>query len=108
MLIFYIRLAQHPTHRIFCYATMAYVGISATVVVMLNLFGCSPISDGWNRSPGVRANCLNTRAYSYFYCSMSVLTDVMLMVLPIPILLRLQVEPRVKYGLVAMFAAGIL
>lgn len=108
MLVFYIRLAPHRTHRRFCYATIAYIGISATVVVMLNLFGCWPISDGWQRSPGVPGNCLNTRPYSYFYCSMSVVTDIMLMVLPIPILLRLHICPRVKYGLVAMFATGIL
>lgn len=108
MLIFYMRLAPQPTFRRVCLAIIGYIVASSTVVTLLNSFSCTPIRGGWDHSPELGAKCIDASRFYYFYCSMSTITDILLMALPIPILLRLQLRRKVKYGLVAMFATGIL
>lgn len=108
MLCFYLRLAPQPTFRKICHATIVYIATTATVMALLNLFGCTPVRGGWDHSPELGAKCLDVSPYLYFHTGMSTVTDVLLMLLPVPILLRLQLRPKTKYGLVAMFALGIL
>lgn len=108
MLFFYLRLAPLPTFRKVCFSIITYILAASTVVTLLNLFSCTPVSGGWDHSPELGAKCINATNFYYFYGSMSVVTDVLLMVLPIPILLRLQLRRKVKYGLVAMFVTGTL
>lgn len=108
MLCFYLRLAPQPTFRKVCLSIIIYILSSSTAVTLLNLFSCTPVRGGWDHSPELGAKCIDASKFYYFYCSMSVVTDILLMVLPIPILLRLQLRRKVKYGLVAMFATGTL
>lgn len=108
MLAFYARLAPLPMYRKICFATIAVIGISGVFFMLTCLFSCRPMNGGWSHSSGLNTKCLRTRTFSYLYCSFSVIADVILMVLPIPILLRLQLRPKVKYGLVAMFATGTM
>lgn len=108
MLLFYLRLTRQPTFRKICFTTMGYIGVSSAVVTMLNLFSCTPIRGGWDHSPALNAKCIDASRFYYFNGAMSMVTDILLMTLPIPILLRLQLRKKVKYGLVGMFAAGTL
>lgn len=108
MLIFYLRLAPHPAFRKVCFVIIGYIVASSTVITLMNLFSCTPVRGGWDHSPELGAKCVDGTKFYYFYCSMSIFTDILLLVLPIPIILRLQLRPKVKYGLVAMFASGLL
>lgn len=75
---------------------------------LLNLFSCIPVRAGWDHDPALEAKCIDASPYFYFSYSMNVVTDILVMTLPIPILMRLQLRPKAKYGLIFMFAAGIL
>lgn len=107
MLCFYLRLTQQPAYRKICYATIGYILVSAFGMLLANTVTCTPLRGGWDKSPELGVKCADTSAYLYFYMSMNVVTDAMLVLLPIPILLRLQIHSKTKYGLVAMFACGI-
>lgn len=107
MLLFYLRLTQRPTHRKICFATIGYILTTATAMLLANLFRCTPVRGGWDNSPELGAKCASITVFLLFYTSTNIVTDVMLVVLPIPILLRLQIKPRAKYGLVAMFGFGV-
>lgn len=108
MLFFYLRLAPHSTFRKVCIGTMSYIVLSSAVITMLLLFPCTPVRGGWDHDPALGAKCIDAGNFFYFYCSMNVVTDIMLMMIPIPILLRMQLPRRARYGLVGMFSAGIL
>lgn len=108
MLFFYLRLATEPRFRIICYLSIAYTTLSSIAVLLVNLFGCTPISGSWDRRPSDHSICITTPAF--YYCSeiSNAFTDLLLIVLPIPILVRLQLRWQVKLGLVAMFTMGFL
>lgn len=108
ILIFYVRLAPHPTYRKVCFATMVFIGLSAAAFTLTCVFSCRPVNRSLDCSPDLNIRCLKLRTFSYVYCTTGVVTDVILLLLPIPILLRLQLRPKIKYGLVAMFATGIM
>lgn len=86
---------------------MGYLIVSTTVIVFLNLFSCIPISGGWDHDPALHPKCIDTSTYLFINYLMHIITDVLLMALPIPMLLRMQLRPKAKYGLVGMFAGGI-
>lgn len=108
MLFFYLALAPHPTFRKICYISILYMLASSTAMTLLTLFGCTPISGGWDHSVQLAAKCVNATGFYYTFYVANIATDVLVMVLPIPILLRLRLQRRVKLGLGAMFAVGIM
>lgn len=108
MLFFYLRLAPHPNFRIICYISIVYIILSCSAVILVNIFGCDPISAGWNRDPTLQYTCIFTDGFFYFAGGNNLATDILLIILPIPILLPLQLPMRTKLGLVAMFSTGIL
>lgn len=108
MLLFYLRLCQRPTFRKSCYCTIAYIVCSATAVTLVGIFSCTPIRAGWDHDPALHARCIDAGTYLYAYQGVNIATDVLLMALPIPIIMRLQMRPKAKWGLVAMFTVGIL
>lgn len=108
MILFYLQLATERTYRIVCYLSIAYITLCSTSSLLVNLFGCAPISGAWDRRASNPSVCITTSSF-YFYSNITnVVTDVMLLVLPIPILLRLRLEWKVKLGLIAMFSMGFL
>lgn len=108
MLFFYLRLATERHFRIICHLSIAYITLSSTAILLVNLFGCAPISGSWDRRPSTHSVCITTPLFYYVAETNNAFTDLLLIVLPIPILVRLQLEWRVKLGLVAMFTMGFL
>jgi hypothetical protein len=75
------------------------------------LFQCSPISASWNvffrRKPNVR--CFSLRTYSFiglFNSVINITTDVLFAILPIPVILKLQVNRRTKASLIVVLSLG--
>lgn len=94
MVALYLRLASNYSHIVFLYIFGAIVfchGIAATFVT---IFICSPVSVMW--SPSFPAGCIDILAFNYFNAAFHILTDLLLAVLPIPILKTLQISPRRK------------
>ncbi|KAL0631479.1 hypothetical protein Q9L58_009657 [Maublancomyces gigas] len=106
MICFYLHLSPHPTFRIICYLSIGIIMVYSTVILALNLFGCAPISGGWNRSPDFPSKCITTPAFYRASVLCNLATDMLVMLLPIPILMRMQLELKTKLGLVIMFTMG--
>lgn len=108
MLCFYLRLAPHPRFRMICYFSLLYILLVTIAVTLTNAFNCTPIEGGWNRDPSFHSKCISSKAFAYFPLANNSITDILLMILPIPILMRLQLGWKSKLGLVLMFTAGFL
>lgn len=78
------------------------------VLVFVTIFSCSPVRGGWDHDPALHPKCIDDVPFLLTSNIMNIITDIVLMAMPIPVLLKLQLRPGVKYGLVSMFAAGIL
>ncbi|GME34854.1 putative pth11-like integral membrane protein [Neofusicoccum parvum] len=71
---------------------------------LVGIFTCTPVRKFWNRPlPGT---CINIAAYYYITIAMNILTDIAIIVIPIPALVKLNVPTNQKYGLIFAFGLG--
>ncbi|KAB8074436.1 hypothetical protein BDV29DRAFT_201366 [Aspergillus leporis] len=94
MVALYLRLASNKTHIRFLYGVGAIIlghGITATFVAS---FICEPISVLW--SPEFPRGCLDRVSFNYFNGAFHITTDIILALLPIPIVKKLQTNNRQK------------
>lgn len=95
--------------RITAWVTGAILGIWATTAVLLAIFACRPVKASWNLSllMDPKTKC-NPKAYNtenvYGFCN--VITDFVLMVMPIPLVWNMQLGSQRKIGIVLVFATG--
>lgn len=108
MICFYLRLAPHPSFRILCYFSAAYIISSSSIVTFINILGCSPIEGGWKREPSFHSTCITNSMFYYYAAVNNIVADILLLVMPIPILVRLQLRTRDKIAVIAMFSTGLL
>jgi fucose permease len=107
ILIFYLRLSKN-TQRILrtsSYVTLAIVNVAGVVLTFLNIFQCNPVSAAY--SPGFEGKCISI--VTLFLCSapVNIITDLAILILPIPILTGMTLPQRQKIVLVFTFTLGI-
>ena len=72
----------------------------------VNIFICRPREKFWNRF--IEGTCYNFIALMKAISLFNVISDVYILVLPIPSIWRLQVVPKKKIGISVVVAAGVL
>ena len=71
------------------------------------IFTCRPIEFNWNkRIQG--GKCLNAIDFSYGISAINIVTDIVVLVLPIPWLLKLQLDLKKKLAVTGIFLLGSL
>lgn len=72
----------------------------------MQLFGCSPPAKFWNvEIPGY---CFNFRIVDLVYGSMNIASDFFIMILPLPMIWKLQLSRKGKVGISLVFLSGAL
>ena len=108
ILIFYLRLSKNtkPLLRLASYVVLAIVNLAGTVLTFINIFQCNPTYAGFQDVP-FRPTC--TPLLTVFICSapINIVTDLAILVLPIPVLTSMRLPPRQKTILVITFALGV-
>lgn len=111
MLCFYMRLFPLPLFRTCCLFTIAFVAATCVSLVIADIFQCSPIRyhwDGWRREPDLaNAKCINLYAFLNAGSFLFIIQDVIVLVLPIPLLVKLNTTWQRKAGIICMFSIGI-
>lgn len=107
LLLFYRRLSMDTWFRTAVYGTMVFViGYSIALFFGL-LFACTPLEMNWDITI-TDGHCANKGKMYLSTAGLNAATDVILLVMPIPMVLKLQVPVRQKIGLLAMFTIGSL
>lgn len=102
----YLRIFPGKPFRLACYATMAIVATYSSWAIVSGFVNCVPVAKFWNKDlPG---NCLNFEALWFFNASMNITTDIALLLLPMPLLSKLQLPRTQKIALIGVFGMGIL
>ncbi|SPO06289.1 related to integral membrane protein [Cephalotrichum gorgonifer] len=105
LLIFYLRLTPHKWFRFTVWSIIAVVSAYTIGITLALIFMCNPIPKAWDIYI-TEGHCLN-RADLYFATAVSnIASDVVLFLLPLPILVRLQVPMQQKIGLFVIFTIG--
>lgn len=76
-------------------------------LIFLIIFNCKPIAYFWDKSiPG--GHCLDTNLMGYCLGAVNTFTDVVVLLLPIPWLVRLHMDLSRKLALAGTFTIGAL
>ncbi|KAL9001423.1 MAG: hypothetical protein Q9188_005455 [Gyalolechia gomerana] len=112
LLIFLYRIFRvDKTFRIVSWVTGGILVIWGTTAVLLAIFACRPIRASWNidllHDPKTRCNPEAYNTENVFgFCN--VVTDFLLMIMPVPLVWNMQLDLKRKIGIVLVFATGAL
>ncbi|KAI0599978.1 hypothetical protein F4775DRAFT_599498 [Biscogniauxia sp. FL1348] len=81
-------------------------GLFYTLLIVLTLAGCSPFAKNWN--PLIPGRCYDTHVLALPISVVNLAFDVTIFCLPQKAIWRLQMAPKRKMGVSALFAVGIL
>jgi len=103
ILLQFLRFFLEPGYRGAAWALVALLSAYAIVVVLVNIFACTPIAFRWDKDIS-GGKCLHLLAFWLGNASFNILTDIALCLLPIPALRSLHLPRRQKYWLLMVFA----
>ena len=107
ILILYLRLfAVNKNFRYFTWVTMAFVAGYLLANLMTQIFGCSPRPKYWN--PDIPGRCINYTKAGLAYGSMNIVSDMLIFILPLPVVWRLKLTRREKAGVSVIFLSGAM
>lgn len=108
LLISYLRLLQGTSQRVYrmvVYATIAFVFVSHLGCAFSLIFACTPVYKSWR--PLTEGTCLPPGPSFTAYAVVTIVSDVIVAVLPIPMLLSLNIQLSKKLGLIGIFILGL-
>ncbi len=100
-------------HRIFptiilrrvLYVLAAFIIAVWIVNIFTTIFQCNPISGAWNFD--IAPKCISVMKVYYFSTAFSILTDVLLVVVPLPLFWKLKLPVREKWIITVLFGLGL-
>ncbi|KAL9630795.1 MAG: hypothetical protein Q9164_006234 [Protoblastenia rupestris] len=105
----YLRIMKASTHSAYkavTWTVMITCIIGHLVGTLVLIFQCSPVQRSWRpRTPG---SCLPNDATFYGLAAVTILFDVIIFLLPIPLLLHLNISKKKRFALVCVFLLGLL
>jgi hypothetical protein len=96
---------EKSRYRLLIWAMMVFSIISHLAGTLALIFRCSPVQKSWR--PLTPGSCLPKVALYYALAAITILCDVIIFLMPIPPLLKAQINGRKKIGLVGLFALGL-
>lgn len=92
-------------YRTAIWTVMLFAIFSHLGGTLVLLFQCNPIRKSWRpRTPG---KCLPNDTTFYILAAITIFCDVVIFLMPIPLLMKLQINLRRKMGLIGIFALGL-
>ncbi|RAL64938.1 hypothetical protein DID88_001529 [Monilinia fructigena] len=91
--------------RYFCYAMMSSTIIYCLTFFFLIAFDCKDEHYTWHFS--VTASCIEITTLNIANGALNLATDVVIMIMPLPLIWNLQLQKAQKWGLLAVFSTGI-
>ncbi|KAH6974392.1 hypothetical protein BKA56DRAFT_675831 [Ilyonectria sp. MPI-CAGE-AT-0026] len=103
-ILLYLRLFVSKDFRMACFVVMGIIVAWSIGGVGATIWQCIPIEASWNKN--IDGNCIDSNKFWIAYAVMNILTDVMVLVLPIPSIMRLQMSMRDRLLLCCVFLLG--
>ena len=105
-LLLFARIFPGRQFKRILWAVGLFVTINSTIAVLTTVFQCRPIKRVWDDT--VKAECIDINKIWIGLCSLTVLTDILLLCLPLPLLWRLQIRRETKLQVTGIFSIGSL
>ncbi|KIW48242.1 uncharacterized protein PV06_00849 [Exophiala oligosperma] len=106
LLLQYLRFSKDIGYRRACWALGAIITIYGVTAFFVGIFSCQPINFSWNNKVS-GGRCINFLAFWLFNASFNSATDIIVFVLPIPVLRALQLPRQQLCILSCIFVLGL-
>jgi hypothetical protein len=109
ILLFYIRTFPTTWFRVASWITIFCCAGYAIAFLLVSIFQCDPISLAWTRWDGEHTGtCNNINAQVWASAAINVFLDLVIIILPLPIVYKLNINRRKKLLVTAMFCVGLM
>ncbi|KAF4949865.1 hypothetical protein FSARC_13367 [Fusarium sarcochroum] len=105
-LLFYFRLSNHISFRRALWAIIAFHVVTTVVIWLLYGLQCRPLAAFYEPEnyPGVK--CLDTNVTYFVPYTLNMTTDLLILVLPLPVIWTLQMSVQRRLGVIAVLTTG--
>ncbi|KAK2754034.1 hypothetical protein FQN54_007203 [Arachnomyces sp. PD_36] len=105
ILLVYLRVFTQKIFRYICWVLMGIIALDAAISVMITLLQCSPVDLAWNIEK--EGKCIDLMTFWLVNGAYSIASDVIVLILPLPMIHALQLPRKTKAGLMLVFSLGI-
>ncbi|KAF9889994.1 hypothetical protein FE257_006674 [Aspergillus nanangensis] len=101
----YYRIFEVRKFRILVVSVAVFVLLYTIITIFVNAFECR--SKPWRAwDPSFPTGCNNLPATYFSTAGINILTDLIILVMPLPLLMRLNLNPKRRWALVGIFLTG--
>ncbi|AEO59411.1 hypothetical protein MYCTH_2030430, partial [Thermothelomyces thermophilus ATCC 42464] len=109
VLCFFMHVFPSRKFHMFCWGTIIHCVLFMVSTVIAAILACVPVEYAWSAWTGSGEGvCFDNNAFWWAHSAINIATDLWILALPIPQLLRLQMGRKKKIYLVLMFSVGIV
>lgn len=109
VLLFYARVFPGESFRKWVYAVMVVSLCYGFAYIIVVAFQCLPVSYSWTRWDGEHnGTCIDINTATWPASVFNISIDLVIIILPIPRLIKLNLSRRKKIQVIAMFCVGLL
>ncbi|KAF1957835.1 hypothetical protein CC80DRAFT_491187 [Byssothecium circinans] len=102
----YMRIFITKPYKLAAYA-LAFVIIATSFAgIIVSVAQCRPFSARWSGEAAMAKYCINSMSYFRWLVFVNMITDVVMLILPIPIIWNIQLGVRERIALILVFALG--
>lgn len=106
MLFFYLRIFVQRWQRRACYILMGVLVATAVAAVIVNLTQCVPLEYAWTVNEVAGERCIKQHLFWSLISLPNIITDLIMLALPVPVICKIQLSWKDKVGLLFTFATG--
>ncbi|OOO13160.1 hypothetical protein OAory_01009090 [Aspergillus oryzae] len=107
ILLLYLRIFPIILFRRFDFLCIAFLTISLLVTTPMVIWQCKPFRAAWDYNID-NPRCLKIATIAYANASINIITEVSILILPLPVLRTLHVSRRKKIALISVFSVGVI
>ncbi|CAG8980596.1 hypothetical protein HYALB_00013746 [Hymenoscyphus albidus] len=104
ILLLYLRIFVQRPFRILCWILLAIVPTYGIASTSASIWQCNPIPRAWDKT--IQGSCINITASWFANAGFSIVTDIIILALPMPLVYSLKLEKPHKVALALVFALG--
>ena len=110
MLFLYLRIFPGTSFRLVTHVLIAFIVAVSIAFITVTIFQCKPISAFWDKTllKNPANHCFKAKAFWFSYSVINIVSDVLILLLPISEVIKLQLPRREKVALCGVFSLGIL
>ena len=103
----YLDLFPIPKFRMICHVLNVSIVAAMIAFTLATTFQCTPVAYYWNRSIK-EGHCIQASAFWYGHAAWNTVVDIIVLLLPIPVIRSLQMGRNQKFAVFGVFSLGAL